>query len=1198
MNNLIKTITFGIAILGFWLNGDAQTLWGWGDNTHGQLGVTQDESTFLSRKSTFVKLVSGSGRYFAFDSVGNVWTAGRNQNGELGIGNYTNINNLVKINNLWNTITCTNTGTIGIRKDSTLWAWGLITEYNSNYSTVVDHHSNKPVIVDSVNKWKDVKCKSGFCIALKNDGSMWGWGYDWWDLIPSDTSTTSDTFFRIRSVNKSNWISFDFSESNVVAVKNDGTLWTWGYGDWNNGYYIKNYHRGKGLDSAQLNSNYGSFNSPVQIGIDSGWKSVIVNGNTSLAENSNGEIYTWGATDGENYYDRKINDWKFKGFEGYRYPTKISNKSYLKKYSIGQNNQKLAIDSSGKLIIWGKFQTGQLGLSRDTIFQQPFLVNLKTPIKDIKINSDNVILTLDKNGRIESLIGDLYDNIPSIVSLPMKVGKENNVSSMVTSGFHSIYSNNRSYLFSVGMNGAGMLGNGNYNNLKRFTNILENKKFKKITVFTDSFYSYYGGTIALTENGELFGCGANLYGEHFSEPGYGVHKYMNLEKFEDTINRWQDVSTNDGFTIAIKSDGTLWGWGKNYYNQLGGNHPSSSNWSYQQFEYKSAKCISQDTNWAKVYAGQGYSFAIKRNGTLWGWGDNSYGQLGVGKNNWSVSVPEQIGVDSNWKSIDFGGSGNWDEGNGLFTVGVKYDGTIWAWGLNKFGQFGIGDSVNTYYFPEKISNDSNWSDISAGYYHIICLNKKGQIFGTGRNHYGQLGLSDKKDRKELTLINNDSNWIAINVSGNSSFAIKSNCLTLQTVSTIARNSDTISSCNSLKLTSKNKKYVSYNWSTGDTTLSSTITQSGLVTLRETDSKGCVNIDTVYVRIIKDELSTAPDTNVCNVKANDTLKLNLSNWFNNSDFYFYDKAKIQTQTADIFIKNSASKKWTGFVSPKNQTSLKCPISGMVYPSVVYPNLLSKTSDTLITIRSLTKPVVNDKKYTKYQWSNGDSTITTSFNASGNYWFKQTDSVGCYQIDTFDFSRINLIIPAKATAKLGSKIVVKVKDSLNTNSQVTWSNGDTGWSTVYTVTKNTDTLYATQSDAYRSVTKFMVITGKAEAIKVSQEDQNKKNDLQDSLLTNQTQTSTNGTALSSDSLLQIQSGNIEIYPNPVTDVLFIEGINCDNRNSIQLFNCHYEIFNSAGQLVQKGNISRTVSVANLITGSYTLKIGNSSYKFIKK
>jgi hypothetical protein len=418
-------------------------------------------------------------------------------------------------------------------------------------------------------------------------------------------------------------------------------------------------------------------------------------------------------------------------------------------------------------------------------------------------------------------------------------------------------------------------------------------------------------------------------------------------------------------------------------------------------------------------------------------------------------------------------------------------------------------------------------------------------------------------------------------------------------------SDSLTACTSLKLTSKNKKYSSYKWSTGDTTVSITIKKSGLVNLRETDSKGCVNIDTVYVRIIKDEISTAPDTNLCDVMSNDTLKLNLSNWFNNSNFYFYDKAKVQIQTADMFIKNSATKKWTGFASPKDQTSLKCPISGMVYPSVVYPQLIGKVSDTVFSISSKIRASISDSKYDKYYWSNGDQTATSSYLNSGNYWyahywFTPINGVNkyCYQLDSFHFSRLDLRIPIRKTAKLGSSFVVAVKDSLNTNSQVTWSNGKSGWSTVYTVTKNTDTLYATQSDAYRSVTKFMVITGKAEAIKVSQEDQDKKNNLQDSLLANQKQTLGNGNTLSSDSLSQTQSGNIQIYPNPVSDVLFIEGIDCDNTNAKQLINCHYEIFNSTGQLVQEGNISRTISVVNLITGSYTLKIGNNSYKFLKK
>ena len=141
--------------------------------------------------------------------------------------------------------------------------------------------------------------------------------------------------------------------------------------------------------------------------------------------------------------------------------------------------------------------------------------------------------------------------------------------------------------------------------------------------------------------------------------------------------------------------------------------------------------------------------------------------------------------------------------------------------------------------------------------------------------------------------------------------------------------------------------------------------------------------------------------------------------------------------DYTLKNSASKKWTGFVALKSNTSLKCPVSGNIHPSVVYPGLLSKTTDTLLTSKTALKPTIVDKKYTTYPyylWSNGDTTWTTNFNNSGSHWFKQTDSIGCSQTDTFHLSRINLSIPSKITAKLGAKVIVRVKDSLNTASSV--------------------------------------------------------------------------------------------------------------------------------------------------------------------
>ncbi len=434
-------------------------------------------------------------------------------------------------------------------------------------------------------------------------------------------------------------------------------------------------------------------------------------------------------------------------------------------------------------------------------------------------------------------------------------------------------------------------------------------------------------------------------------------------------------------------------------------------------------------------------------------------------------------------------------------------------------------------------------------------------------------------------------------------------------------SDTLISCTSLKLTSKNKSYSKYRWSTGDSFLSTVVAKSGLVTLRETDSKGCVNIDSVYVRIVKDEISQAPDTFLCNVKANDTLKLDLQNWFDNTNVLYFDQTKNPVSTANFFVKAGINKTWTGFAALNSYPSLKCPIKGKVNASVVYPRLVNKFTDTIKTVATLVKPSILDAKYNKYRWSTGDTTRNITLQNSGSYWYAHywnatINGVGryCYQLDSFHLSRINLITPSRISAKLGSKIIIKVKDSLNSNSVVVWSNGDTGWHTVYSVTKNSDTLFATQKDAYRSVTKSTVIVGRLEPIKASQEgndsgeengagngsgtgnssntgsgssdgSENGSTEDTNDVISTQMNNSSNNTA----DAVAVSSTNIRIYPNPVGSEITLDGITHPMK---------YEIHTVTGQFVQTGLTSPKMNVNNLQTGIYILKLENVLVKFVKE
>ena len=182
--------------------------------------------------------------------------------------------------------------------------------------------------------------------------------------------------------------------------------------------------------------------------------------------------------------------------------------------------------------------------------------------------------------------------------------------------------------------------------------------------------------------------------------------------------RSQDsLGYNGESVLCVKSNGTLWAWGRNDVGQLGINNTTN---------ISSPTQVGTDTNWLKASTQYGMSrrcsAAIKSDGSLWTWGQNTYGELGIG-NTIDKSSPVQVGTDTNWNKVSSGG---------VNTIAIKTDGTLWVWGNNTYGQLGLGNTTG-YSSPKQVGALTNWLTASAGAYFIASLKTNNSLWTWGRS---------------------------------------------------------------------------------------------------------------------------------------------------------------------------------------------------------------------------------------------------------------------------------------------------------------------------------------------------------------------------------------------------------------------------------------------------------------------------------
>jgi len=215
------------------------------------------------------------------------------------------------------------------------------------------------------------------------------------------------------------------------------------------------------------------------------------------------------------------------------------------------------------------------------------------------------------------------------------------------------------------------------------------------------------------------------------------------------------IAISNGTAMAIKTDGTLWGWGDGSYGRY------KVSWSWSDYKYSSPIQIGTNTNWQQVAMGGGVSAAIKTDGTLWIWGANGNGALGQNAVTGSArSSPTQVGTETTWAKIQLLST--------AYAYGIaatKTDGTRWAWGRNGEGSLGLNEGGYAPYYssPTQVGTNTNWHPTHwvGGYGNeaaVTAFKTDGTMWSWGLNTYGALGQNSRTGYSSPVQISGTWTW--------------------------------------------------------------------------------------------------------------------------------------------------------------------------------------------------------------------------------------------------------------------------------------------------------------------------------------------------------------------------------------------------------------------------------------------------------
>jgi alpha-tubulin suppressor-like RCC1 family protein len=231
---------------------------------------------------------------------------------------------------------------------------------------------------------------------------------------------------------------------------------------------------------------------------------------------------------------------------------------------------------------------------------------------------------------------------------------------------------------------------------------------------------------------------------------------------------WVQISSAGRNSIGLRSNGTAWAWGSNSNGQLGDNTTTGKS--------SPVSVIGGFSDWSQLSTGGYHNVGIRTNGTAWSWGANGRGRLGDGTTADKSSPVSVVGGFTDWTQVSASLS---------HTVAIRSNGTAWAWGGNQYyssiysttiytGNLGDGTVLDRSSPVSVIGGFTDWVQVRSGIDHSVGLRANGTAWAWGYNVFGRLGDGSTVAKSSpVSVVGGFTNWIDISPGANHVLAIRS-----------------------------------------------------------------------------------------------------------------------------------------------------------------------------------------------------------------------------------------------------------------------------------------------------------------------------------------------------------------------------------------------------------------------------------------